>query len=315
MSRINLDNIKTYHQQDTGDNYDSLAKFNRFFEKGFHDSQLNPLPLELDKIESVIICTDGLSRHLADFTLSLSPFFLHTSLEISTGFRLPIYANTHTLLIFLFSNPNSEELSSISQETANKSLPFLKLDYQNLPHTTGFLFGLFSRLHPSFSKELNTEDIFSTIEKSVAKLNREVEQSQNPAKLLAQKHSQKAVLVLGSGHLQGVSLFTSGLVTRWAKTFSLPLLLPEANYILENLFTYPIKVLGEYQVLVLKSDLYPQAVVTQVESATHTLAQKRINFSVLKPDSSDWFTQIFESLVFLCFFSYYLSIVNQANSQ
>lgn len=317
MSRTNLDNIKTYHQLDSSDLYENLAKFGRHFEKGFHESQINPLPLNLDQIKSLLICTDGASRHLADFCLSLTPFFLKVPFEINTNYRLPNYANENTLVFLLSTQPNSEELSSILAETELKKIPSLSSlsgkDYQNLPHTLGFLFGFLSRLNPAFSKTLKTEKIFSTIERTVSKLNRDLPESQNPAKALAQKHAQKAVILLGSGHLQGVSSYTAGLITRWAKTFSTSFTLPEANGFLESAFTYPTKVLNDYQILVLSSDLYSQTVLNQLAKAKNTFAKKRINFSLLKPDASDWFGEIFESLVFCTFFSYYLSITNKVN--
>jgi len=318
VSRINLDNIKTFHQHDQADLYESLAKFGRHFEKGFHESQVNPLPRDIDKITSLIICTDGHTRHLADFCLSLTPFFLHIPFEISTNFRLPGYANENTLVLLLSDQNNSEELISINKEIEIKKTPIVSLQtpekYQNLPHALGFLFGFLTRFNPSFSKNLNTEEIFLTVEKTVAKLERDLPEPQNPAKQLAQKHSQKALFVISSGHLAGIGHYFSGLTARWAKTYSASYHLPEANGFLESLFTHPTKVLNEYQFLILNSDLYPRPIQDQITQAKEILSKKRINFSILKPDSSDWFTQIFESLVFFSFFSYYLSIVNKANS-
>ncbi len=316
MSRTNLDNIKTFHEQDISDLYESLGKFGRYFEKGFHESQVNLLPLSLDKISNLIICTDGTTRHLADFCLSLTPFFLHIPFEINTNYRLPSYANENSLVLLLSSEPHSEELTSIRKEIEIKKSPFISYqtndEFQNVPYVIGSIFGLLTRLNPTFTKTLNLDEIFLTIEKTVAKVNRDLAESQNPAKLLAQKHSQKAILVLSSGHLLGIGNLLSGLTVRWGKTFSVSYNLPEANGFIEPLFNYPTKVLNEYQVLILSSDLYSRVVQEQFEKAKTVLSKKRINFSVLKPDTSDWFSQIFESLVFFTFFSYYLSIVNKA---
>lgn len=318
MSRINLDNIKTYHNADLSDNYEVLSKFGRFFEKGFHDSQLNPLPVSIENIKHFIICTDGSSRYLADFAHSLVPFFLKVPFEINTNFRLPSYASEDTLILLISSHQKSEELLSVTKDLEIRNLPAINLtpsgEFQNYPHTMGYLLGLFSRLNPSFSKTLNTSEIFSTIEKTTDKLNRDIGESQNPAKQLAQKHSQKAVILLSSGHLQGVSLAISGLVIHWSKSFSNSYSLPEANGIFEELFTYPTKVLAEYQVIILNSDLYPHLISNNLEKAKNILSQKRINFSLIKPESNSWFEQILESLVFLSFFSYYLSIVNKAKN-
>lgn len=318
MSRTNLDNIKTYHQLDLNDEYEVLSKFGRYFEKGYHDAQINLLPIELSNMESFIICTDGHSKHLADFAYSLAPFFIKVPFEIFSSFRLPTYANETTLVLLLSKHIHSEELNSIEKEIDLKKTPCIRSlagnEYQNLPHTLGFMFGLFSRLNPSFSKSLNPEDLFLLIEKTVNKLNREVEEKLNPAKQLAQKHSQKAIFFLSSGHLIGVCALASGLVVRWAKSFSGTYQLPEANGFFDDLFTYPTKVLNDYQLLVLNTDLYPQVISLQLEKAKTTLAKKRINYSLIKPDSNDWFGQIFESLVFLTFFSYYLSIVNKVKN-
>lgn len=314
MSRINLDNPKTYHQNDTTDIYDQISKFGRHFEKGFHESQVNQLPVDLQNITSFIICTDGSSRHIADFCLSLNPFFLKVPFEISTNFRLPTFANKNSLIFIFSEKPHSSEIISVKKEADNKDFLYINPEYQSTGHTLGFLFGLLTRLNPDFSKTINTEEIFLNIEKTISRLNKDINEPQNPAKQLAQKHSQKAVLLLGSGHLQGVTAFGSGIVRLWAKTFSSHFFLPEVEDVLADLLTHPSKVLNEYQFLILNSDLYSTPIQSQVENAKKILSQKRVNFTLLKPDSNDWFNQIFESLVFLLYFSYYLSIVNKANN-
>ena len=318
MSRINLDNIKTYHQIDVTDEYESLSKFNRHFEKGYHDSQTNQLPISLEDIKSFVICTDGSSKHLAEFSLSLTPFFLKFPFEISTNFRLPSYANENTLVFLVSDQLNSEEIISVKKEIEIKKTPSISLiaggDYQNMSHALGFIFGLFCRFNPVFSKTINTDNLFYQIEKHSEKLSRDEDEATNPAKQLAQKHAQKAVLLLSSGHLAGVAAFVSGLIIRRAKSFSASFYLPESTGYLEEMLTYPTKVINEYQVLVLNTEIYPQAVTARLEKAKETLSKRRVNFSLIKPDSNDWFGQIMESLVFLTFFSYYLSIVNKAKN-
>jgi hypothetical protein len=142
-------------------------------------------------------------------------------------------------------------------------------------------------------------------------LDKDVDQKNNPAKTLSQKHSQKAVLVFSSGHLSGVANFISGLIISQAKTFSTSWHFPEVKHFSESLLTYPVKALNEYQVLLLNSELFPNNIKSEIQDFKQLLAKKRINYTEIKPDSVDWFEQIAESVVFLSYFSYYLSITNK----
>ncbi len=318
MSRINLDNLKTFHEYDQSDNYDYLLKFSRFFEKGYKESQINQLPIDPNKITSLIVCTDGHGRYLADFLPSITPFFISTPLEICTSYRLPTYANDSSLCLLLFQDHNTEEAKSIQNEIDSKSIPYLSAisleNRQNIPYILGFMFGFFCRLNPSFTKTINTDNLFLSLEKNISKNTREIQTTQNPSKILAAKHSQKAIFFLSSGHLYGSACLGFGLVTRWAKTLSFSLSLPEANHYLSDLLTFPSKVLAEYQFIILDSDLYSQATKKQIEAARKTLSDRRISYTLIKADTQDWFEQIYESVVFLSFFSYYLSITNKVKN-
>ncbi len=332
MSKVKLDLPKTYHELDPDDYYSELIKFGKHFEKGYHESQFHNLPSSADKSQNIIIATNGETKHLALFLHSLVPFFVKIPLEISTGFRLPVYANENSFVIFLSSNENSEEVLSALQESVLKKCPhllisppgklqneneksnYLSITFQNQQFTLGYLTGLLARLNSVGELKINIEEITTQIEKTLSKLTKDIPEDQNSAKLLAQKHAQKATLVLSYGHLQGIGEYLSSLLVGSSGVFSNSYAFPEINSFLKNLFRYPEDLSDKYQVIILSSDLYPQIIQTKIENARDILAKSRIRFSLIKPESNDWFGQIFESLVFFTFFSYYLGIVNKVNS-
>lgn len=321
---INLDNPKTYHTYDLSESYEVLAKAPRHFEKGFADAQNIFLANSPQEYTDFNIVTSGTDKHVAEFIYSLSPFFLNISLHVSTGYRLPVHSSVGSLFLVIASSPNISEIKSAVLEIETKkynaiylthssyeteSLP--ELGYQSSFHTVGFILGLLSRFNPQFSKTISFEKVFSLIEKTAQKLSKDIDQKDNPVKSLAQKHSQKAVLIFSSGHLSGVGKFIVGQIINQSKTFSGYWEFPEVKYFAEPLFTYPVKALGEYQVLLLNSDLFPNNIKSDITDFKQLLNQKRINYTEIKPDTIDWFEQIAESVVFLSYFSYYLSITNK----
>ncbi len=326
MIRSSLDNPKTYHSFDESDVYDYLSKFSKHFEKGFHEAHSLSLPTQPSNYKNFLIASSGKDKHLAGFANSLTPFFLNLPFSISTGFRLPSFTNKDTFVLVLASSPAISEIESITAEADSKNIfttcltPLgyslepknsIHIQYQNPAHSLGFLLGLFFRFNPDFAKTQTPEKIFSLLEKTVEKLSKETAEKQNPAKLLAQKHSQKAILLISSGHLVGVAEYISGLITNWSSTFSTYFSFPESKYFLEKSLTHPTKVLSEYQVLMLDSELYPNNIKHELNNAKQLLAKKRINYTQLMADNHDWLEQIIESVVFLSFFSYYLSITNK----
>lgn len=321
---INLDNPKTYHSYDQSESYEVLAKSPRHFEKGFADAHNIFLAHSPQEYTDFNIVTSGADKHLAEFIYSLSPFFLNISLHISTSFRLPVHSSTSSFLLIIASLPNLSEIKStiLEIETKKYNAVYLthssyqaesssELDYQSNFHTMGFILGLLTRFNPQYSKTVSFDKVFSLIENTAQKLSRDIDQKSNPAKSLSQKHSQKAVLLFSSGHLSGVGKYISGQIIRQSRTFSDFWEFPEAKYFSEGLFTYPTKVLADYQILLLNSDLFPNNVKSNISDFKQLLAQKRINYTEIKPDSIDWFDQIAESVVFLSYFSYYLSITNK----
>ena len=321
---VNLDNPKTYHQYDLSESYDVLPKFSRHFEKGISDAQsifLNYTPTEYTDFN---ILTTGQDKHLAEIIHSFSPFFLNINLHISTGFRLPNHTTHNSLILVLASTANQSEIKSVTSEIESKKYRavFLthpsyqqesqsELNYQSHAHTIGFIFGLLARFNPQFSKTIAFDKIFTLTESTGHKLTKDVDQKNNPAKSLSQKHSQKAVLLFSSGHLSGVASYISGLIIKQSKTFSTSWSFPEVKHFSESLLTYPVKALSEYQVLLLNSELFPNNIKSEIADFKQLLAKKRINYTEIKPDSTDWFEQIAESVVFLSYFSYYLSITNK----
>ncbi len=324
---INLDNLKTYHSYDKSENYEVLTKSPRHFEKGFTDAQNVFLPLSPQEYTDFNIITTGADKHLAEFAISLNPFFLNINFHVSTGFRLPVHTNTNSLLLVISSIPNQSEIKSVILEIQTKKYnplylthssyqteSAIDLSFQSNFHTMGFLFGLLTRFNSQFSKTISFDKVFFSLENTSEKLKRDINQKNNPAKSLSQKHSQKAVLLFSSGHLSGVGKFISGLITRQSKAFSGFWEFPEVKHFAENLFTYPTKVLSDYQVLLLNSDLFPNNIKSDISDFKQLLNQKRINYTEIKPDTVDWFEQIVESVVFLSYFSYYLSITNKVKT-
>jgi len=74
---------------------------------------------------------------------------------------------------------------------------------------------------------------------------------------------------------------------------------------------YPISLKDSVRFILLNSSLYPDVIQKRFQITKDVLIKQNYQLTVIKPESTEILSQVFESLVFLVMISYYLSIVNK----
>lgn len=337
-----LDDPRLYKQIDTLNIYDSLSKIGRQFESGWHDAQFVNLGFEPEKIKTIVFAGMGGSNLAAKTAFSLAPFLLAVPFEIVANYRLPSYVDKNTLTILCSYSGNTEEILSCAQDAKQRGskmivittggrlkdlailehLPLISLDDKfnecHVPRsgiglTLGALISLLVRLNQNAYRYFDTKSISQTIERVLDMVNVYKPTADNPAKSLALKHKGQGLLLFTANHLSGVGQTASNFFNETAKTLCLNYNFPDLNHHLLEGLTYPLALKDNLNVLILNSSLYPEIIQKRIQITREVLLKQKYHVTVIKPETSDPVSQVFESLAFLIMFSYYLSIVNKVD--
>lgn len=335
-----LDDQKNISQYDTLGVYDSIATMGQQFESAWRDSQFVSLNFEPDKIKNIVFAGmggSGLSAHLVQ---SLSPLLLKLPFEIISNYRLPQYVTKDTLVILASYSGNTEEVLSCGQDAIKRQsktiiittggklkefaitehTPLILLDEKlNRSHDPRFgiclmlgaTMGLMVRLNAEAFHFVDPKEIVRIIEKSLDSFSVERPTSNNPAKLAATKNRGQSIIVFSANHLSGVGKISTNFFNETAKTFSAHFSIPDLNHHLIDGLVFPTTLKDHTRFILLNSSLYPEIIQKRFQLTKDILIKQNYQLMVIKPESADLVSQVFESLVFLIMISYYLSIVNK----
>jgi len=335
-----LDDHKTFAHYDEKDVYQSLLNFPAQFESSWHDSQFISLGFEITAIKNILFVGMGGSNLPAHLIQSLAPFILHHSFEIVANYRLPQYADKNTLVVLVSYSGNTEEVLSCAQDALeHKSLvvvittggklkefshlhhwPVMVLDQKLNPSSVprfglglllGASLGLMVRLNPAAFHYIDPKQITRTLERTLDFVRRENDTGVNPAKSLALKNKGQAITIISANHLIGSAKVGLNFINETAKTYANSFSIPDLNHHLLEGLAFPLSLKDNTRFLLLNSNIYPRAIQNRFQITKEILLKQQYQLTMISPEATDPVAQVFESLVFLSMFSYYLSIVNK----
>ncbi len=338
--KTQLDDPKTFAQYDTRSVYNSIASMGQQFESAWHDSQFVSLNFEPEKIKNIVFAGMGGSNLSAHVIQSLSPLLLKVPLEIVANYRLPQYVSEDTLVVLASYSGNTEEILSCGQDASKRQgkvivittggrlkelaysehWPTVLLDEKlNQSHSPrygiglmlGAAMGLTLRLNPEAFRFVDPKEIVKVIERALDSLKQDNQTNVNPAKLFALKNKGQSLVILSANHLSGVGKISANYLNETAKTFSASFSIPDLNHHLFEGLSFPVSLKDHTRFILLNSSLYPELIQKRLQLSKDILLKQNYQLTVIKPESTDITSQVFESLVFLIMISYYLSIVNK----
>lgn len=337
-----LDDQKNFNQFDTLSVYDSIQLLGQQFESTWHETQFLSLNFEPNNIENIIFVGMGGSSLPAHLILSLSPLLLKVPFEIVSNYRLPQYVTKKTLVILVSYSGNTEEVLSCAQDALKhqskilvitsggklkdfaiqEHLPIVLIDDNlNKSHIPrygiglliGAIFGIMTRMNPESYKFVDPKKIVHVIERSLESLNKEQPTNNNSAKIFSIKNKGQAILIITANHLNGIGKISGNFINETSKTFSAYFTIPDINHHLMEGLAFPVNLKDNFRFILLNSSLYPEIIQKRFQITENVLIKQNYQLTVIKPESSEIISQVFESLVFFIMISYYLSIVNKQN--
>ena len=335
-----LDNTKIYDQYDPSRVYSSLVNLAIQYESAWHDAQFINLGFETAGIKNIVVTGMGGSNLAAHVVQSLSPLLLKVPYEIVANYRLPQYVDKNTLVILVSYSGNTEEILSCAEDakhrqcktivittggklkdvSLNEHWPLMLLDSKlNTSHVPryglglmlGSLLGIIVRLNPDAFRFVDPKEIVRVIDRGLENLNINRPTDSNPAKSLAAKNKGQSLVIISANHLTGIAKIASNFFNETSKTFSTTFNIPDLNHHLMEGLAFPTALKDNTRFILLDSALYPEIIQKRFKITKDILVRQKYQLTVIKPESTDIISQVFESLVFLILFSYYLSIANR----
>lgn len=337
-----LDDPKIFSEYDKLEVYRSIISLGQQFESAWHDTQFVSLNFEAGDIENIVFAGMGGSNLPAQVIQSLSPLLLKVPFEIIPNYRLPAYVSKNSLVVLASYSGNTEEILSCGQDALKRKsktvvitaggklremavsehwpliLLDVKLNHSGIPRygiglMLGASLGLITRLNQEAFRYVDPKEIVRVIERSIDTLRSDRNASENPAKSFAIKNKGQGIIIFSANHLSGIGKISSNMINETAKTFSASFSIPDLNHHLMEGLTFPVSLKEHTRFVLINSTLYPEIIQKRFQITKNILVKQNYQLTVIKPESGDIISQVFESLVFFVMISYYLSIVNKQN--
>lgn len=337
-----LDDQKIFSQFDTLGVYNSILSLGQQFESAWHDTQFLSLNFEPKDIENIVFAGMGGSNLPAHLILSLSPLLLKVPFEIVSNYRLPQFVTKKSLVILASYSGNTEEILSCAQDAQkhqskilvitsggklkefaiNEHIPLILLDGSlNKSHIPrygiglmiGATIGIMTRMNPESYRFVDPKKIVQVIERSLESFYINLQTKNNPAKNFSIKNKGQAIMIVTANHLNGIGKISANFLNETSKTFSSFFSIPDMNHHFLEGLSFPISLKDHLRFVLINSSLYPEIIQKRFKITENVLIKQNYQLTVIKPESTDIISQVFESLVFFIMISYYLSIVNKQN--
>ncbi len=341
MLKPKLDNPQIYRRLDTDKIYDSIILFQDQIIQAWTDINSLPLQPSCRNAKNIIIAGMGGSALGGHIIQSIDQAILKIPLQIVNNYRLPAYVNSNTLAIIISYSGNTEESISCFRDALNKKAQVFaittggKLARLASRHKTslylinpvanpsnhprmgiGYLatatLAILNRCQFIHFNNQQIDEIVQFLHNNISFL-RTTPIKHNPAKHLAKKLANKAILIISANHLNGVAHSISNQINESAKTFANYYFLPELNHHLLEGLSQPSQLKNYSHILLINSDLYPQAIKQRLKLTQKILHKSGYTTTIIKPDSRTPTSQAFETLYFGSFLAYYLSIESGIN--
>lgn len=250
--------------------------------EGWEESRKVPLPENYKKFKRVLVCGMGGSALGGRVVKAFAAESARASIDVSTEYNLPLYANDETLIIVSSYSGNTEETVSIMNEAVERKLPLFVICaggklaemaeansipvYKIDPHfnpsgqprlAVGYSIGaIFGVLANSGVLSISSENINKIVEF--------LKDQQPKMRMLAEDWANvmkgKLPILVASEHLVGAAHVVKNQFNETAKCFSVLFDIPELNHHLMEGLKNPPDATKKLIFIFVRSDLYSERV-------------------------------------------------------
>lgn len=289
-------------------------------------------------VKNIVVAGMGGSALGARIIDSLSFEALKVPLEIATGYHLPAYTNTNSLVIISSYSGNTEETLSCYWEAMRKKCQIFLIstggqlaDLAKKNKTASYIFepkynpsgqprlglgysiaaqlaflarcGLIRLDETQISEAINHLNHFK------GEISKSVPYQKNIAKKIASCLKEKAIVLVSSEHLIGATHAFKNMLNETSKTMAVRFSIPEMNHHLLEGLSYPEENKKLLKFLFLESDIYDPVIRKRMSITKEVVKKNKITYFSLKIKGRTRLVQIFETIYLGGFVSYYLALL------
>jgi len=334
----NLDNLEEISKLDKANLLGSIEALPQQLEQVWEEIASTQIPEDLLNVRNVVVSGMGGSALPGRIVDSLILDRATTPIEISTEYKLPNYVGPDTLVVLSSYSGNTEETLSaandaikkraklfivttggkLSEMAKSQGIPSYVFSPRNNPSNQprmglgysigALLFLLGKAKYLNLAKE-EVERLVSATKKFVEDYSVRVPLSQNAAKNLASSFKGRAMVLVASEHLLGVSHAFKNQLNENAKVFSVLFDIPELNHHLMEGLSNPRNIKPILRFLFFNSKLYSPEVRKRYLLTVEVVEKNDVSTTTIEPLSPSKLEQIFEVLVLGEYLSFYLAML------
>ncbi len=342
MTKSILDQEAIYQKLDSLHIYDSVLGLKNQLSQAWLEVTSSPLPNQCHLAKNIIIAGMGGSALGGRIIRSLDQYILNVPLEIVTNYRLPAYVNKDSLVLIISYSGNTEETISCLYDAQKRGAKIFviasggkiadlaikdsldryifdpKFNPSGQPrigigYSIGAIFALLSRCHFINFEESEITRIDHLLDQLTGQFHKEQPQDKNPAKILAHKLHDKGIILIAANHLTGVAHALKNMFNENSKTFSALFDLPELDHHFLEGLRFPAHLKDHLHFLLFNSPLYPQAIQKRLLITRQILEKNGYTTTSIRVEAAETTLQVFESLYFGEFVSFYLSLLSNTD--
>lgn len=294
------------------------------------------IPAHYIKVDKVVIVGIGGSAIGPDVMIGYAKDNLKKPIELIRDYELPNYVDNKTLVIASSYSGNTEETLSglkyaisinakiigiahggkLREKCKSNNIPFFQIDYESQPRAASpssfvAIAGILNKLDIIDISDEDIENTYKETKELGLKIDIQVPQKTNQAKILAQKLYGKIPFIIGSGSLYQVAHKFKISICENAKQLAFFEQIPEMNHNTMTGMEYPQELGKKIFVLILESIYdHPRNKLRQ-RIMLDVLSKRKIKHDTLMfPKSSSRLSEMFMMMEFGDYVSYYLALLN-----
>jgi glucose/mannose-6-phosphate isomerase len=178
------------------------------------------------------------------------------------------------------------------------------------------LTGLIALLHSARVLKINTADLpvaTAALENAAARWSTDVPTHQNEAKLIAQALRDTVPVIVAAEHLIGNGHILQNQIHESPKQFCAAFPFPELNHHLMEGLSFPTSARATLAFFFIGSSLYGKRIAKRIAATKKVLSKQGYGFNYWEPDAKTPLGQVFETLAFGSWVSFYMAIQNRAD--
>lgn len=295
-----------------------------------------------EEIHQVVVSGMGGSALGPDVFKHLFAETLQIPFETYNGYDLPAYVGKNTLVILSSYSGTTEETLSCAEQAEKKGAqiaiitsggnlkklaeekhyPAYIIDPIHNPSNQprmaiGYaivgLIGLLVKIGLVNLSQSDLDEVVTTIIRTAEKIQVDVPQEKNQAKLLAFSCIERRPIFVGSGFLTGALHVAANQWNENAKIFADYKIIPEINHHLMEGLQFPRTNPLHHVFLFINSELYRERIQKRMRLTQEVVEQNEIETIHIDLTSDTKLTQVFELITLMAYTGFYLSILEGLN--